>query len=228
MTVSAGKTAARFLAAAALLVVPACSSDVPVESFRLPEPSVLVRPAAAGYAAGDTGPGGGTVFAVFSTPFACGPTLASTCTYLEAAPDAWSGVVDPAGNWSDGTGAMVGTGTALGHGHRNTLAALAQDPSAGSAVTMAQRYDGGGLSDWFLPSKEELNELCKYARNQDTGDTGVSCNSTGTLRAGFASTMYWSSSEHSASGTWRQKFSHGNQGVSDAVTAHRVRPVRAG
>lgn len=228
MTISAGQTAARFLAAATLLVVPACSSNVSVESFRVPEVTVLLRPAGAVYAAGDTGPGGGTVFAVFATPFACGPTLASTCTYLEAAPDAWSGGGDPAGNWSDGTGVMVGTSIALGHGHRNTLAALAQDRSAGSAVTMAQRYDGGGLSDWFLPSKQELNELCEYARNQATGDIGVLCNNTGTLRAGFADTMYWSSSEYSDAVTWRQKFSHGNPGVSGDATSHRVRPVRAG
>ena len=38
------------------------------------------------YVVGDTGPGGGIIFYVASTPFKCGPTRAATCTYLEAAP----------------------------------------------------------------------------------------------------------------------------------------------
>ena len=38
------------------------------------------------YAVGNTGPGGGKIFYVAATPFACGPTLAASCTYLEAAP----------------------------------------------------------------------------------------------------------------------------------------------
>ena len=33
---------------------------------------------------GDTGPGGGTVFYVASSPFTCAPDQGSKCTYLEA------------------------------------------------------------------------------------------------------------------------------------------------
>jgi hypothetical protein len=55
---------------------------------------------------GNRGPGGGTIFYVATTPFVCGPTLATTCTYLEAAPttglSAW---VDIRYGWSATTGA---------------------------------------------------------------------------------------------------------------------------
>lgn len=37
------------------------------------------------YTVGATGPGGGKVIYVSTAGFKCGPTLASTCKYLEAA-----------------------------------------------------------------------------------------------------------------------------------------------
>ena len=49
-------------------------------------PSGTVTPVKT-YAVGDTGPGGGTVFQVSTTPFACGPNLERTCTYLELGPN---------------------------------------------------------------------------------------------------------------------------------------------
>jgi Protein of unknown function (DUF1566) len=55
-------------------------------------------------------------------------------------------------------------------------------------------YRGGGKTDWHLPTKDELNELCKYARNtgQPAG-AAVICGTNGGLRSGFANTGYWSS-----------------------------------
>jgi hypothetical protein len=49
---------------------------------------------------GDTGPGGGKIFYVATTPFACGPTRAATCTYLEAAPNGWNVSGDPSRSWA--------------------------------------------------------------------------------------------------------------------------------
>jgi len=50
---------------------------------------------------GDAGPGGGIIFYVTTTAFACGPTLFATCNYLEAAPSDWfSDEGDPLMTWA--------------------------------------------------------------------------------------------------------------------------------
>jgi hypothetical protein len=65
---------------------------------------------------------------------------------------------------------------------------------AQGAAKLAESYQGGAKRDWFLPSKDELNELCKYASRQTTGNTGTSCQIAENLREGFEnSTGYWSS-----------------------------------
>jgi hypothetical protein len=81
------------------------------------------------YAVGDTGPGGGKIIYVASTPFACGQT---SCTYLEVAPSGWNGGSDPEMSWV--------SAVALANSHSVTIS--------------GQIYD-----DWYLPSQEELNLL---------------------------------------------------------------------
>jgi hypothetical protein len=165
---------------------------------------------------GNTGPGGGIVFYVAPTTFACGATLASTCKYLEAAPTsgtaAWT---DATYAWSGNDATAIGVaaqGTAIGTGLKNTLA-METDATRGAnrAGTKTRDYRGpNSLTDWYLPSKDELNELCKYARTQTTGDTALGCAATGTLRVGFNNTagvgLYWSSSETGSSDAWGQQF----------------------
>lgn len=65
------------------------------------------------------------------------------------------------------------TGTAIGAGRTNTAVLLAApdctvaaDPTA---VSLAAGYRGGGLDDWYLPAKDELNALCAYDRRNDIG-----------------------------------------------------------
>ena len=99
-----------------------------------------------------------------------------------------------------------------------------------SAASLAATYDGGGKTDWFLPSRDELNELCKYARTQTTGNLLVECNSEGILRNNsFAAGGYWSSSEDDASNAWFQYFSiYSNQPrITSKDRGGSVRPVRA-
>ena len=185
--------------------------------------------AAPTYAFGSTGPGGGTIIAVFATPFACGPSRSLSCTYLEAAPNSWYAPgEDPLRDVSGHTiNNLTVTNTGLGYGYQNTLTLLAQNSTANKAVTLADAYTNNGQSDWFLPSKVELNEFCKYARQQSTGDTSVICNGTGSLRAGIGSAWWWSSSAESP-WAWRQHTINGTQ-INDAnVTPNQVRPMRAG
>ena len=98
-------------------------------------------------------------------------------------------------------------------------------------VRYAFDYENNSKTDWHLPSKNELNELCKYARTQTTGNTAVQCANTDTLRVGFWNAYYWSSSEivPFLSLAWPQHFSSGIQGFADdqKEKTNKVRPVRA-
>jgi len=162
---------------------------------------------------GNTGPGGGIVF--FVGTFACGATLASTCKYLEAAPtsgtSAWT---DASFAWSGNTTGEIlnARGTAVGSGYKNTVAMVAQSSTANRAGTIARAYRGpNNLSDWYLPSKDELNQL--YINRATVG--------------GFVSNFYWSSSEVYSLETWYQNFSNGTQSNLAKYYTHYVRPVRA-
>jgi hypothetical protein len=165
---------------------------------------------------GNTGPGGGTVFYVHASgTFACGATLASTCKYLEAAPtsgtSAWT---DASYAWSGNTTGenLNARGTAVGSGYKNTAAMVAQNSTANRAGTIARAYRGpNNLSDWYLPSKDELNQL--YIKRATVG--------------GFVSNDYWSSSEAYSLETQYQNFSVGTQSNLAKYYTLYVRPVRA-
>ena len=201
---------------------------------------------------GDTGPGGGIVFYVASGTFtqagATGSMCTTTCKYLEAAPTNWlAGTTgDPTRSWatnvnSNQTTKVTGTdAVVIGSGYQNSILIVGQTGNvAGSAAAvLAREYAGGGKTDWFLPSKDELNELCKYARNtgQAAGDSAKcdgGSSATATAR-GFKTTDYWSSSSSFPSNRpleeWTaiaQYFDNGYQGGSSKAVTNYVRPVRA-
>ena len=196
-------------------------------------------------AVGDIGPGGGIVFYVAST-FFISPvsSCATNCLYLEAASQSWgnrgitcgtigTAAVDPKCAWSGNIGTLLGDaaqGTAIGTGYGNTLAITTQSSGGGTvdrAATSARAYTGGSKTDWFLPSRGELNELCKYARTQTTVDTATVCARSGTLRSGFVADYYWSSSENIASSAVLQNFGFGTTLSTNKNDTYYVRPVRA-
>jgi len=244
------------LTVSAMLILASCGGGSQSAAKTTAVPVVLTCAAGGTCVVGDTGPGGGIVFYVAATSFACGATLASSCTYLEAAPSGWfvspaSGCeaaesldVDPICVWTElayGDTFTSTTGTAIGTGYKNTTEIITQLGAEVAPAVVSQAYRGGGLSDWFLPSKDELNELCKYARNQTTGDTLTICDNTGTLRSGFS--VYdpsgykghnrWSSSDIDSNLAWAQYFGQidrndsGVQVDSSKNNDHYVRPVRA-
>jgi hypothetical protein len=135
------------------------------------------------YAIGDTGPGGGKIFYVDSTGFACGPTLSSTCKYLESAPTtgkaAWKDEQYFGPVWPDLE--PDATATQIGTGYKNTLAMTGLDYQ-NEVQTSALAYRGPkGKSDWFIPSMSELAAL--FAQKKMVG--------------GFLNRSYWSSSDAS-------------------------------
>jgi uncharacterized repeat protein (TIGR02543 family) len=110
------------------------------------------------------------------------------------------------------------TSTAIGTGLANTEAIIAQVNGVGGTETLyaaklCRDYDGGGLNDWFLPSKDELAQL--YAQ-RDVQKSG-----------GFADASYWSSSEYSARDAYTQNFEDGTQKESYKSFERKPRPVRA-
>ena len=224
--------------------------------------AVTPAPASITYAVGSTGPGGGKVFYYNASGFACGPTHSATgsptgglCYYLEVAPKGWyTGVAtDPLSRWSqdslDVTGitnesSVINSGSGLGLGYKNSLAIIAAvsagsgvaAASAGSsAASIARGYSNNSLSDWYLPTAAELNELCKWANGDVTQPAlGTVC-ANGALNSlvnGFTSEFdfsfnYWSSSENDRDLAWFQFFDTAGQSLSSKSGPRRVRPVRA-
>jgi hypothetical protein len=177
---------------------------------------------------GDTGPGGGKVFYVAPTTFASpGSACGTACKYLEAAPIGWITAATPAGqtncfapgtstadprcSWNEVTTRIGTTSNAIGAGYANTSAIIAQSNVAGRAATVARAFQGGGKTDWSLPSKDELNKM--YLQRSAIG--------------GFASGIYWSSSELDEFNAWDQSFGDGYPAKANKLSTLYVRPVRA-
>jgi alpha-tubulin suppressor-like RCC1 family protein len=173
---------------------------------------------------GDTGPGGGVVFYDAGSNQSWG-------RYLEFAPS----TSQVSRTWSTGANQQItvtgADGTAIGTGLENTalIAAQSGNLAASSAASYAASYSNNNKSDWFVPSKAELNELCKYARNtgQAAGSsTRCSGGSAPTLR-GFTADWHWSSSQSGNNGALDQNFYDGDQGGDGKDWTGIVRPVRA-
>ena len=153
---------------------------------------------------GATGPGGGVVF------YDAGSTQ-PWGRYLEAAPVAT--LVET--SWATGanvSAAVTGAdGTAIGTGAANTLDIVAQsgNEAATSAAVYCDSLSYGGFTDWFLPSKDELNQM-----HLNKTAIGVSLG------------YYWSSSESGVL-AWYQYFNNGTQSAGAKADPAKVIPVRA-
>jgi hypothetical protein len=100
--------------------------------------------------------------------------------------------------WDRGTYTITGaTGTAIGTGLSNTNKIIASqgEPAITYAAGLARAYTGGGYTDWYLPSKDELEKL--QSNKGTIGD--------------FYNFYYWSSSEVDESKAWFQFFWNGRQ-----------------
>ena len=98
--------------------------------------------------------------------------------------------IDPIFVWSDGAFAgqsagSIAVGTAIGTGYSNTQQIKNNTlPSAHAerfGFTAILAYPGAGgnstTGQWFIPSADEMNELCKFVRGDvsNLGDTNVQC-----------------------------------------------------
>lgn len=102
-------------------------------------------------------------------------------------------------DWSNGTDiSTFANGTAIGTGLANTNTIVAAQGSGTYPAKVCKNYLSGGFNDWYLPSKDELNQL--YINKNTVGTFG-----------GITTYSYWSSSEVSTTKAWSQSFQSGTQ-----------------
>jgi TolB-like protein len=82
-----------------------------------------------------------------------------------------------------------------------------------NARSAARNYQGGGYSDWRLPTKDELNLVYQNLRAKNIGSLDDS--------------WHWSSSENIGNDAWSQRFSDGYQNDRSKTRTSSVRAVRA-
>jgi hypothetical protein len=106
-------------------------------------------------------------------------------------------------------------GMAIGTGNQNTIDIEAGCTTPGTAADICANLTLGGYNDWFLPSKDELNEMYTNLYQQGLG--------------GFDNDYYWSSSstEYISAIAWGQEFGDGFQFSNDKDFNANVRAVRA-
>jgi uncharacterized repeat protein (TIGR02543 family) len=154
-----------------------------------------------------TGPAGGLIFYDKGS-------VSYGWRYLEAAPVSteWTDK-----EWGSFETLIGGTETGIGTGQSNTTIIvnwLNSHSETGCAAQVCDALVYGGYSDWFLPSKDELNLMYTNLKVAGVG--------------GFVAHFYWSSSEYSAIYAWIQNFNDGGQGnYGKFANSLWVRAVRA-
>lgn len=172
-----------------------------------------------GTTVGGIGPGGGVIFYDAGSQQSWG-------RYLEVAPSNWSGASEMSGVWcvpptNVGTAGAIGAGPASfasGAGKTNT-GAIITACGGNTAAGFAAGYQGGGLTDWYLPSQDEIVLLYE--------NRGI-LNST--TAGSFAMTgNYWSSSANpmSPGNAWAQDMTNGYRLNNPMNNIYKVRPIRA-
>lgn len=123
--------------------------------------------------------------------------------------------------WYNGLTRQSGTtDDGIGTGAKNTatiLAKLLADDTLGFfAAKICEDYsvkeNGSTYSDWYLPSKAELNLLYHQKK----------------LVGGFLNENYWTSTEYRLNSVWIQDFGGGHQRISNSEAyANNVRAIRS-
>jgi hypothetical protein len=197
------------------------------------------------YYYGGPGGGGGTVFYVSTTGFNCGPTITARCKYLEAAPALWNaGGAEPTLLWAQQTpidyrfSAVPNAGSLIiGGGYSNTRAIILQGNTnpATSAAALSDSYAptvrGVVVSDWYLPSRDELEQMCRWVSGLSDA---TPCTAGGTINTGpgargfMDANDYWSSTQAgTASKAYEQNFTSGASLTGGKDWPQYVRPIRA-
>jgi hypothetical protein len=125
-----------------------------------------------------------------------------------------------------GTQISGADGIAIGTGAQNTIDIEAGCTTTGIAADICANYTDGTYSDWFLPSKDELNLMWTNLADSDGDGVNNGITDPNNL-GGFAINYYWSSSEIDSGHAWGLNFSELYQFTTDKATYYNVRAVRA-
>jgi hypothetical protein len=163
---------------------------------------------------GQAGPGGGLVF------FNKGNTTGGW-QYLETATSDQSTSIQ----WGCYGTSITGTLFAVGSGEANTALIVAGCNEASFAAKLCDNLSLGGQTDWFLPSRDELNLVYRNLILNGQGNFNIS-------------NLYWSSSElllgSATPGAWASTLSitggtlsSGGDSVSGKFNDFSARAIRA-
>jgi uncharacterized repeat protein (TIGR02543 family) len=178
------------------------------ETFTMGNSNITLYAKWAPYALRDIGPAGGVIF--YDKGYYSG---SPSWRYLEAAPNNQSVSIGWGGY---GIGPITDTGTGIGTGRQNTINIVSAVGTGSSyAARICDTLVIGSFSDWFLPSKDELNLMY----------TNLTLYGLGGLAG-----IYWCSTDISANFAWLEDFGEsipGDQYTGNKLSNARVRAIRS-
>jgi Protein of unknown function (DUF1566) len=123
--------------------------------------------------------------------------------------------LEEAQSWSRADTLTGAQSAKVGAGLNNTnkicrVQGVPQSEADNYAALECAEFQANGYNDWYLPSKDELNEM--YLHKDIIG--------------GFLPFAYWSSTEANVSQAWFQNFGNGAQVQQEKLAGYSVRPVR--
>ncbi len=104
-------------------------------------------------------------------------------------------------------------GIGMGNGPQNTIDIMNECGTAGTAAAICANLTIDGYSDWFLPSKGELEVIYQNLYLLGLGN--------------FSSNSYWSSSEVDGSNAASFNFSTNTSGTANKFSPYMVRAIRS-
>jgi hypothetical protein len=136
--------------------------------------------------------------------------------YLEAAPNDQSADI----TWGCSGTSIPGTQFSLGSGEANTSSIVARCKEFSYAAKLCSDLTIGGQSDWFLPSRDEVNLMYKNLHLNGMG------NFIATIFDGSAE-FYWTSSQGDSDFACFYTFFNGDAPFSFKYSRNLVRAIRA-
>lgn len=104
-------------------------------------------------------------------------------------------------------------GIGVGNGPQNSIDIMNECGTTGTAVAICSNLVLDGYSDWFLPSKGELEVLYQNLYLSGFGN--------------FSQNSYWSSSEVDGSNAWSFNFNTNTAGNANKFSPYMVRAIRS-